>query len=448
MLQIVAKTLASATLSGGAQSAIAAGSLPARITTTHLTKNSVTNNAGSITWDADNTHYYVTGGDGAAAATVKKIHSGTGTVVWSVTVANAWACFRTSTFLYVCTQSTALKKLSFADGSVSATITMGLTGYRGCVVPGDETKAWICDDYRRGSVKEITLSTGVLTTRVVAGGAVYHGPLGLGHGAGLSGFFYVASASTVMKIQASDVSTAKSKALDASTIGQPGSNAGSIAIRGIGVTPAGVVYAQLGQNTNASTGGWIDYVDLEAGSPAWARAVATLPEWFGGAGPFVADEGSQTLHTPVAFSADGTLVALIALDRTLTTNNFTSVVVMRTGAQRARWSLAFTSAATLKSLMVGGQLRRAWDGVTDLRGAHVYYSTDGGSTRTEVVPGNILSVSITAGQTLTVDVDLYDWLRTPGPEPYVESMTIMYDDGQAAQAGGNDAFVGGREFLS
>lgn len=103
----------------------------------------------------------------------------------------------------------------------------------------------------------------------------------------------------------------------------------------------------------------------------------------------------------------GTIRNVRLFDRALTDSEVAAIPTDSLDqTARARWSFAFSSAATLKGITLPGSLGRSLSTTTDERRVRLYYSFDGGETRTELVPGDLdNAVSIAAGATLTVDAD-------------------------------------------
>lgn len=104
--------------------------------------------------------------------------------------------------------------------------------------------------------------------------------------------------------------------------------------------------------------------------------------------------------------------------------------------QRAQWSRLFSSAATLKFILLPGSLGNERDASFDDRKTRAYYSLNGVDF-TEFTPGAPLSVAITAGQTLTVRADMTTWAKPTGTPPWIggdagEGPTVLYEEPEAA----------------
>lgn len=91
----------------------------------------------------------------------------------------------------------------------------------------------------------------------------------------------------------------------------------------------------------------------------------------------------------------------------------TQWVVWRLGVQRARWSYLANANLTWKGLQApgahGGSVLASGNTYwPDDRPVYWYYSTDGGSNRTQFDPSEEQSLSVSSGQTLTIDADFRD----------------------------------------
>lgn len=118
----------------------------------------------------------------------------------------------------------------------------------------------------------------------------------------------------------------------------------------------------------------------------------------------------------VAFSDDGQWMAW-KVSAGAGTDWWNAIRARCVGTQRARYTVTWDHDVSISSIVVPGLLGRTQDATTDYRATRCYYSTDGGSTRTEFVPGDVLTPI--AGRELTVDIDFCLLGIPPAADPYI-----------------------------
>ncbi len=417
-------TLASATLSGGARLASAGSGLPQRITTeADLLLDAITNPTGGVFFDPDSLHIWCTAPSGTNA--VRKYRISDGSLITSqATVGTApRGVFRPdSTYYFVATVSSGrAERYDFA--TLTGTQTTGLTNIAQ-VVQAASGKIW----WRTG--------TGTTLTETNVGGAATGRTLAMTACQNVwatSGYLYWCDTVSIYQVRETDLVTTMTWT-SSGVGGAPGS---TMSYRCLYVDASNRPYA------TGNTGGDVDRWNA-ATTTIDRRMFWSMPEFGGTANPPSTNFSLGFL----AYSDDGRYAAFFTANAAKT--QLDAIRVTNVQTQRARFAQAFASDVTLAQIVVPGKHGNHYDGgtSTDLRKTRFYYSFDGGSNRTEFTPGSPLSVAITTGQTLTVDVDFNLAEKPAGNAPYVggdagEGITIEWDD-PALDAAGGDVSVAGQ----
>lgn len=419
-LQVQALDLDEATLSGGAQLASSGGGLPARITTetNKVLEIFSSDNGGGVIFDPDNAHIWVTDN----TTSLRKVAIADGSTAQTVVLASAGAgLFRFDGLIfYVSTAGSVVYSVDFATGTPTS-ISCPVSNQAKCIrVPGTTDLLWVKGGGVSGSgqISEFTISTGVATGRTL-GGAGSWDMWALGSS------IYYTDGITIEKVAEADLASEETW----TRLGQSFSSAGyGDGLRAFTLDPDGKPL-------------WRDnagYVDRWTTAGALDQRVLWNAPELGSTG----ESPSTRYYRPfLAFSDDGRYLAFRAYPAAADGNK--AIHVVNVQDQRARFEWTPGAAVTLESFLIPGCFSNERGTVVgtayDFRKIRFYYSLDGGGTPVEFTPGQPdLDVAISAVQTLTIDVDMNVWEKTPGPDPYVggdagEGITIIYDDGIAAE---------------
>jgi hypothetical protein len=449
-------TLASATLSAGVQISDASGGDPQRITpidrfiTTNGTGTSgLGNNYNTMFWDPDGVHLWTVDN---GLKNIWKVNADTGVVAAGPFVpplgANAFCLARTSTGFWVSTQTTKMYKYDFS-GVLQTTITLESAAARVAIPDGQETRAWVGSLHNMVSaIREVSLVTGLNTTRVLPGGAIHVGPA-CGPGAAAPYLYTISNTLSVNRYLDSDITQVTTRALNVTDLpDEPDSDSSSHVLRGAPVPDPldGNCYVWHGSPNNGQVMGMTaEKVDFSLPvATSFTRALWPGREMPRGLDMLFADAGSATPQAFIALSIDGLRVAQMKRASVSPQTNRHIYVYYRDGMS-AQWSYQFEDAVTLDLIAVPGQLanERGTSPMTgetlDFRRTRCSYSLNGGGAWTSFTSGSPnLDQAITAGQTILVKVEFEPWM-TPGcPNPYVggdagEGITLVWDDGLTAK---------------
>lgn len=409
------------TLSGGARYAALGGGLPARVTTqADVLIDDVMGSYGNPVFDPDNTHIWCPSFEAGA---LRRYVITTGAQNLSTaTVAQCMGLMRngaTSMFLGGYTDNS-LKEYGW-DGVLIRSVASPSANPRAFfAVPGVSGLVWV-QRFASDLLKEATWPAGVLTGKQTANGvgSAYPSPNG-------TYLYVILNATTIRKYRESDVATMYSVTPQQHGDCMHGhvSASGQINQLYIGADDKPVVsynfYSHIDRflNQSGSTLAAIADKRIVWGDPTFGGSAAR----------------QAVLGPPLGFSDDGNY-AWIRSPKLAAEGLATSIRIVRVSTHRARWAQAFAANATLKYIFVPGALGNNYsaNATYDNRRTRCYYSLDGGDNRTEFTPGSLLDVSITAGQTLTVDADMNIWEKPALDAPYVggdagEGPTIVYDD--------------------
>lgn len=155
-------------------------------------------------------------------------------------------------------------------------------------------------------------------------------------------------------------------------------------------------------------------------------------------------QSSTYWRNPVAWSADGSYAAMLALipDVGSSVNILGAVRGIRMGVQRARWNWTPSgSDRMLHTIVFDGQVNNSRDFLSSrstgtdywfhteqsYRRTRFYYSFDGGTNAIEFLSGEMLNLNISVTSTLTIDCQ-FQWNASNhfGVPPYITSGTIIY----------------------
>lgn len=414
-------SLDEAVLSGGARIATAGGGLPRRVT---LQADTYVDDAnyfwcGPI-FDPDNLHVWTGDMD---SSVIKKIRISDGVVVSTLAAPGVMGLFRYDATLFYAALYSAPSKLREYDFSGTLLKNLDVSAVRtnlGQVVrvPGTTNKAWLkrLTDGGTDAAREVDLTTGAATGRTIAG-PIYSM-------FATTGYIWVnRSENTIQKIQESDLAVVATWAHGGNQYSGGGPGYLSDPWKSIYVDATGRVWLNCYD-------GSLDRFDAAGGTPpaGGKRILYHSPTQRGGVKILASEYHSNGF---VAFSDDGNYVAFPTINTARTL--LTSLRIRRISLHRARWTIPFVGAATLKSIAVPGLLGNQYDGSTfDYRRTRCYYAVAGGA-RVEFTPGTPLTVSIAVGQSLQVDADMNTWETPVGPDPYVggdagEGISVLYED--------------------
>lgn len=408
----IARTLADATLSNGASLVTAGGGLPQRITTEEYIldlSGDISNQIVGLLFGNDDRSIIV-----AASSMIRK-YSLAGALLNTITQSSCWGLWRwnsdtilvgrniNATTYYELTESTWTATAPALGTSANARLVFAVPG-------GTADRIW------RSSgtvVEEFVRSTGAATGRSIA---VVHNAVSASDADGVPGIYLSTGGTTVTKYRESDLTVEKTWTT-AGNARAPGTQVGTE----LHVDPTGrpVVF---------NGGPVIDRLDLAGGAQkdVAERYIWSGPE-IGGSGAPQSGGGNQT-QLPIGWSSDGRYVAYLtnSPDQTAARR---AVRIKNLLQQRARWAVPVAANGLLKRIAIpghlGGQLGvsdTGWRAGTtlDFRRARCFYSLNGGGSRVEFTPNAPLAVAVTAGQTITFDVDLYSGPGVPGgPAPWV-----------------------------
>ncbi len=428
--------ITSAVLSGGMQLKAAGGGLPQRLTgQDDIVFEPRVSSGGvqeGIIFDPDNLHFWVPKYNTASNNLVKYRISDCG-AAQTITVATStnMSLFRRAngTSFFVA-QHTAnqYQEVRYSDGAILATYASPV-GAAIVVETGTMANtAWVMP-FAGGTVTEVTISTGLATGRTIV-------VAGLNSLYATANFIWIStSAGIVRKYNESDLSIADTWTATSSTNYSSISNVfgtygyGSLIVDGSGrpIVVQGLYGSIERLKSTGGSGTAMFDKRLFYGAQPQLRGTAHSPT-------------TSILYRHFAFSDDGKYAVFSTLP---TTTNNRQVRRVNIGTQRARFAVPYATASTVKYITIPGLMGNHWDGTDDFRRTKFYYSTDGGSIRTEFSPGSELAVSVGAGGTLTVDVDINESEgKLFGPAPYVEGSLAVFAE-ESAQFGSLTALPGG-----
>lgn len=422
--------LAVATKTNGAQEKAAAGGLPARITAEDEYFFDAGADCSSICFGADEASIWVMSG------TTVRQYSLSGTLLQTVAGAtNGWSLIRIDANTMWCSRNTAAAQyFEITELGVLTGKTLPLTGQRLIAKLG--TTGW-CNP--AGTVTtEFVLATGAATGRTITTAAV--ASIWSSSGDGTPGLYMTVGA-TILKYEDLAGTMTLTKTWTVSGMSPvPGSSVGNEMI----VDSIGRPIVKHG-NVQA-----YDRFSIAAGAQkdVAERIVWGGPEIAGMAAPTTGG-GAQSSPGHSLSPTEKYLAYLVPSADMVTADRGVRIKNLQT--QRARWAFPVTADSTIARIMVPGELG-GQIGVTvgwragatqDFRRVRCYYSLNGGGSRTEFTPNATVSIPVTIGQTVTIDVDFNAGFGIPGgPLPWVgagaadatgdaaagEGIAVLYED--------------------
>lgn len=424
-------TLGSGTLSGGARIAAAAGGLPQRLTVAadkHLANVGTGGSNGGVCFDPDGLHIWAAS---PTANNIRKIRISDGAVITTFTnnasdggartITTPQHVHRNGTLIYFANTGTG----NYLGEINTATLVCRLYSQATLTAPvhcfsAESGKAWArTTNSGNATYNEFSLSgTGDAATATATGRTVAGGYAGCIDGGGV--YAYFATGSNYTRYKLSDGTTTTLAAINSSLPVLPGYFS---AARAIHWNPA------LGKLVVSDQAGSNNWMTINSAFTAIDGRVYGYSE-FGG--PVMA-LSSNILAPGPDFTGDGLSMAFTTYEANANATVTASARVVTIGVQRWRAASTAPYARIIEAIAVPGQLANAQSSIEnepnnpsflqnvyDHRKTRCYYSLDGGSNRTEFVPGDPLSVSVPAGGTLTVDIDMtLSNDKLLGPRPWV-----------------------------
>ena len=435
-------TLDSATLSGGAVLAAAGSGLPRRITgEANVTVRTQIRSQGAEygSWIVDPTGLYIWC-NWCDLHVLKKIRISDGTIMQTVDFGAGH--FTTpvsradSTYFYLRTSVGGLTRVAFSDGSYV------LQGGTPIVTPlivqwgGTADTVWALIGT---TPTEYTFSTGVATGRTCSTG-VYDM---FCYSSGGVWYMLVSSGALALyQYRLSDLALIASWTFTSSSSTWPGSSYPANAfLIGMHIDPLGNL------QTYEYSSGLVYRLTPGGGTGTGAVSAVVLRETpeLGG----TIRQTNWSLYHPRAFACaytdDGNYM-LVPSMTSATASSLDYVVKKNIGIQRMRWApiLSTTLATTAYFVGMPGSHGRSFGATYDHRRIRFYYSTNGGVTRYEFVPGEKLSsgVAVPANTALTIDADICLVNCWAEELPFVSEYggygpVVVYDDGGRVFTGFN-----------
>lgn len=421
------KSLASATLSGGARLVASGGGFPARITTAaDIVLAGATELRGGVVFDPDGLHVWC---NRRASGSFVKLRISDGTTIATLAATSPENLSRGlgSTKAYSC-NTTTIYEIDLNTATL-ATYTSPVGSSYHCV-QGSAGKAWVrTGNAAAGVYNEVTLATGIATGRTIAAS------WDLAYDSTNGKLFALKSNGSVERITESTLAVELTWTAPA-TVGHALPGYGN-AFRALGLDSSRrpIVF-----DTDTSSA----YRYQAAANALDARVFVGMNE--AGHPPGATIGAARFQRRALAFSDDDSQVAWLQLNSAgASVTDALDVRIVKAGTQRARWAVANAGdAVTVKEITAGGAMGNNWWNVDappagmatsqDMRRTRWFWSTNGGAARTEFAPGDDLSIALAGGGTLTVDADMQNWDRMLLAPPFVggtsgEGIGVIWDDG-------------------
>lgn len=400
------------TLTGGAQFKTAAGGLPARLTAKDdIVIDDVIADHGGIMFDPNGSFFWVASFT-AGTLVRRNVSDGTTSGV-TATVTQPMGLFAYDATRFYCADwgANLVREFNYSGTQLA---TMAFTGPMQAVrVPGVSDKVWVIA-YPSGTPTEYTFSTGVATGRTIAitAHAIW----------ATAGFVYVVDTNAVKKYAEASLTLQKTWTFLVRNSSHPGHTFNDH-IRDVFVAADDkpIVYNGLHHNVDRLV---VDPAGIDGQEMVDRRLLYAQPQ-LGGAGNFPNSVLTFAVHPAYCHFGDNALFATTRGDAQAA-GVFTLRLRNLFGTQRARWSKSFGEQSTVTRIAAGGNWCGDRGATYDLRKVKFYYSLDGGSIRTEFMPGATLGISLAAGASLTVDMDIIEADGQATNPPYVEAMQVIY----------------------
>lgn len=418
MLVRTRKTLANATLSGGARIAAAGGGLPQRITTPadRVLANVAELRAG-VVFDPGGAHVWV---NARTSNEIRKVRISDGVTVSTLSAGvgalpenMSRALGSTKAYVAGAGTNTALE-VDLIAGTVTTFTSPTASPYH--VVQGSAGKAWVrSTNASSAAYTEFTLATGVATGRTIANS------WSLVYDATNAKIYQLAATGAVQRLAEATLAVEL-------TWAAPSTAAHSVPRYGSSFRELVVDSARRPIVADTSTGSVYRY---QSGADAIDRRLFMGSAEFGV--PATSSQGTARFQRQfMAFSDDDAQAAWLQYNSTgASISDALDVRVMQLGTARARWSFAAATPLIVKEVSAGGSFGNIYEAVItppagqptaayDYRRTRWFYSTDGGTNRTEFTPGDDLTIAVASGGALTVDADMKVWeLPLPTLAPWI-----------------------------